>query len=171
MSLLSNMLSRFVRAFLPRSKHSWLKSLSTVILESQKIKSHCFYFLPFYLPWSDGTTCHDLSFLNTGFSASIFTSHLSIRKNCCYSVVGVLNTLQQVLAAAMNRKSAHWLEKTKSFLCISVNSPAVRQDEPVWLALKLGHSHDLTGSCRVETLPFCRCVKGISWVTCPRGDR
>ena len=35
MSLLSNMLSRFVIAFLPRSKHlffSWLQSLSTVIL-------------------------------------------------------------------------------------------------------------------------------------------
>ena len=42
MSLLFNMLSRFVIAFLPRSKHfwiSWLHSLSTVILESKKIKS------------------------------------------------------------------------------------------------------------------------------------
>ena len=42
MSLLFNMLSRFVRAFLPRSKHlliSWLQSPSAVILESQKIKS------------------------------------------------------------------------------------------------------------------------------------
>ena len=38
-SQLFNMLSRFVIAFLPRSKHlliSWLKSLSTVILESKK---------------------------------------------------------------------------------------------------------------------------------------
>ena len=25
---------------------------------------HCFYFFPIYLPWSDGTWCHDLSFLN-----------------------------------------------------------------------------------------------------------
>ena len=42
MSLLSNMLSRFVIAFLPRSKHlliSWLQSLSAVILELKKIKS------------------------------------------------------------------------------------------------------------------------------------
>ena len=42
MSLLFNMLSRFVRAFLPRSKHlliSWQQSLSTVILEPKKIKS------------------------------------------------------------------------------------------------------------------------------------
>ena len=42
MSLLFNMLSRFVTAFLPRSKHlfiSWLQSLSTMILRPKKIKS------------------------------------------------------------------------------------------------------------------------------------
>ena len=26
--------------------------------------SHCFHCFPIYLPWSDGTRCHDLSFLN-----------------------------------------------------------------------------------------------------------
>ena len=26
--------------------------------------SHCFHYFPIYLPWSDGTRCHDLSFLN-----------------------------------------------------------------------------------------------------------
>ena len=42
MSLLFNMLSRFVVAFLPRSKRlliSWLQSPSAVILEPLKIKS------------------------------------------------------------------------------------------------------------------------------------
>ena len=42
MSLLFNMLSRLVIAFLPRSKHlliSWLQSPSAVILEPQEIKS------------------------------------------------------------------------------------------------------------------------------------
>ena len=42
MSLLFNMLSRLVRAFLPRSKHlliSWLESPSAVILEPPKRKS------------------------------------------------------------------------------------------------------------------------------------
>ena len=42
MSLLFNMLSRFVKAFLPRSKYlliSWLQSPSAVILELKKIKS------------------------------------------------------------------------------------------------------------------------------------
>ena len=52
MSLLFNMLSRFVIAFLPRSKHlliSWLRSLSTVILELKKIKSATVSVFP-YLP-------------------------------------------------------------------------------------------------------------------------
>ena len=65
MSLLLNMLSRLVTAFLPRSRHlliSWLQSSSSVTLEPFKNKvSHCFYCLPIYLPWSDGTGCHDLS--------------------------------------------------------------------------------------------------------------
>ena len=53
-SLLFNMLSRFVIAFLPRSKRlliSWLQSPYTVILEPKKIKvSHCFHYFPIYVP-------------------------------------------------------------------------------------------------------------------------
>ena len=68
MSLLFNMLSRLVITFLPRSKHlliSRLQSLSAVILEpSQKKTLHYFHCFPIYLPWSDETRCHDLSFLN-----------------------------------------------------------------------------------------------------------
>ena len=68
MSLIFNMLSRLVIAFLPRSKHLlilWQQSPSAVILEPQKIKvHHCFHCSPIYFPWSDGTGCHDLSFLN-----------------------------------------------------------------------------------------------------------
>ena len=37
--------------------------------------SHCFHCFPIYLPWSDGTRCHDLSFLNVVFS-QIFHSPL-----------------------------------------------------------------------------------------------
>ena len=53
MSLLFNMLSRLVIAFLPRSKHlliAWLQPPSAVILEPKKIVSHCFYCFPIYLP-------------------------------------------------------------------------------------------------------------------------
>ena len=76
MSLLFNMLSRLVITFLPRSKHlliSWLQSPSAVILESQKIKSwHYFHCFSTYLPWSDGTRCHDLSFLTVELQANVF---------------------------------------------------------------------------------------------------
>ena len=54
MSLLFNMLSRLVIAFLPRSKClliSWLQSSSAVISEPPKNKvSHCFQCFPIYFP-------------------------------------------------------------------------------------------------------------------------
>ena len=60
--------ARLATAFLPRSKHllvSWLQSPSAVTLEPPKNKaSYYFHCLPIYLPLSDGTRCHDLSFLN-----------------------------------------------------------------------------------------------------------
>ena len=40
--------------------------------EESKI-CHCFHLFPTYLPWSDGTRCHDLSFLNVEFQTSFFT--------------------------------------------------------------------------------------------------
>ena len=67
MSMLLSMLSRLVITFLPRSKRlliSWLQSPSAVILEPPKIVWHCFHCFPIYFPWSDGTGCHDLCFLN-----------------------------------------------------------------------------------------------------------
>ena len=68
MSLLLNILPRLLITFLPRSKHlliSWLQSPSAVILEPKKIKSDiCFHCFLIYFPWSDGTRCHDLHFLN-----------------------------------------------------------------------------------------------------------
>ena len=68
--LLFNILSRFVIAFLPRIKRLlilWQQSLSTVILEPEKINLPMFLFFPIYLPWSDGTRCLELSFLNAEF--------------------------------------------------------------------------------------------------------
>ena len=68
MSLLFNMLSRLVIAFLPRSKHlliSWLQSPSSLILEPKKIKSDT-------VSTVSPSICHegmrlDLSFLNVEF--------------------------------------------------------------------------------------------------------
>ena len=68
MSLLFNRLSRLIITFLPRSKSlliSWLQITICSDFGAQKNKvSHCFHCFPIYFPWSDGTGCHDLSFLN-----------------------------------------------------------------------------------------------------------
>ena len=71
-SLLFNILSGLVIAFLPRSKHLLISPLhlpSAVILESKKKKKLChgFHCFPIYLPWNDGPRCNDLSFLNLEF--------------------------------------------------------------------------------------------------------
>ena len=64
LSLLFNMLSRFVIAFLPRSKRlliSWLQSPSAVILEPQKRQSVIFYIV-------SPSICHEVM----GLDAVIF---------------------------------------------------------------------------------------------------
>ena len=74
MSPLFTMLCRLVIAFLSRSiclLISWLQSPSAVIWEPKKIKPvTVFCCFSIYLPRSDGTECHDLSFLNADFQAS-----------------------------------------------------------------------------------------------------
>ena len=67
MSLLFNMLSRWVITFLPRSKclkfHGCIPICSDFGAQENKV-CHCFHCFPIYLLWSDGTRCHDLCFLN-----------------------------------------------------------------------------------------------------------
>ena len=69
MFLFFKMLSKFVIAFLQGASIliSWLQSPSAVILEPKKIVCHYFHCFPPHLPWSDGTECLDLSFLNVEF--------------------------------------------------------------------------------------------------------
>ena len=100
MSLLFNMLSRFVIAFLPRSKClliSWLQSLSAVILEPKKVKSVTVCtFLP--------SICHEvmgpdamifvfwmLSF-KPAFSLSSFTFIKSLFSSCLLSAIRVVSS-------------------------------------------------------------------------------
>ena len=101
MSLLFNMLSRFVITFLTRRKHiliSWLQSLSTVILEPKKIKSVTVSILPappppptIYLLWSDGAGCMILVFwmlnFKPAFSLSLYTF---IRRFFCSSSLSAI---------------------------------------------------------------------------------
>ena len=68
MSLLFNILSKFVIALLPRSKHlliSWLQSSYAMILEPRKIKSVTVSIVSLSICHDMmGPKCHDLSFLN-----------------------------------------------------------------------------------------------------------
>ena len=81
MSLLFNMLSRLVIAFLPRSKHlliSWLQSSSAVILEPKKIKS-------FTVSIVSPSICHEVMGLDAMILVfSMFSGHLH------YSNLGLL---------------------------------------------------------------------------------
>ena len=75
MSLLFNMLSRLVIAFLPGSKRllmSWLQAPSAVILEPPKIKSLTVSIVSPSI-CHEVTGCHDLSFLNAEFEVRFLT--------------------------------------------------------------------------------------------------
>jgi len=59
--------------------------------ESQEDKvPHCFHCFPIYLPGSDETRCHDLSFLNVEFEASFFT--LTFIKRVIASAIRVVSS-------------------------------------------------------------------------------
>ena len=82
-SLLFNMLSRFVIASLPRSR--CLNFMAAVTIHSdfggQENKlCHHFHCFPIYLAWSDGTRCHDLSFLNVEFKPTFSLSSSTFLK-------------------------------------------------------------------------------------------
>ena len=54
--------------------------------------SHCFIFFPMYLPWSDGTICHDLCFwllsFKPAFSLSSFTFIERLFSPLCFLPLG-----------------------------------------------------------------------------------
>ena len=71
MSLFFNILSRFVIACLPRSEYLLISWAAVTILNDSGAQEnklyHYLHFFSIYLPWSIGTRCHDLSFLNVEF--------------------------------------------------------------------------------------------------------
>ena len=69
MSLTFNMLSRY--SFSSKEKISFYFMAAVTICRDfgaqENRVCHCFLCFPTYLPWNDGTECHDLHFLNVGF--------------------------------------------------------------------------------------------------------
>ena len=80
---------------------------------------HCFHCFPIYLPWNDGTRCHDLSFwmlsLEPTFSLSFFTS---IKRSFSFSLLSAI----RVVSSAYLRLLIFLLE-TLTPVCASF-SPA-----------------------------------------------
>ena len=79
-SLLCKMLSRLVILFFQEESIFYFQGCSHHLQwfwSPKKIVWHCFHCLPIYLPWSDGTGCHDLHFLNAVLS-HLFHSLLSL---------------------------------------------------------------------------------------------
>ena len=122
MSRLFNMLSRLVITFFPKSKHlliSWLQSKSAVILKlPQNEVSHCFHCFPICLPWSHGTRCHDLSFLNVepnvslssfSFIKRLFSSSLSAVRVALSAYVRLLIFFPAILLPACASSSPVFL--------------------------------------------------------------
>ena len=96
MSLLLNMLSRLVVAFLPKSKHlliSWLQSPSAVILEPKKIKSVTVSSFLIYLPRSDGTGCHDLVFWMLSFKPAFSLSSFTFNNRLFSSLLSAMSVV------------------------------------------------------------------------------
>ena len=67
MSPILNELSRFVR-FSSRVQLSFNFMAAVTVCSDFGVQGnkicHCFHFSPFYLPWNDGTGCHDLKFFH-----------------------------------------------------------------------------------------------------------
>ena len=85
---------------------------------------HCFHFFPFYLPWSDGTRCHNLSFwmlsFKPAFSLSSFTlikrlfssSSLSAFRGVSSAYLRFLICLLTILIPAWDSPSQHFSQCT-----------------------------------------------------------
>ena len=85
MPLLFNRLSRFVIAFLPRTKHlliSWLQSPSAVILEHKKNKTcHCFHCFSIYLHEVKGLDAMFLVYWMLSFKPAFLLSSFTFIKS------------------------------------------------------------------------------------------
>ena len=124
MSLPFNMLSRFVIAFLPRSKCLLISSLQSpyaVIFGAQENKiCHCFHCFLIYLPWSDGTRCHDLRFLNIqDWFPSGLTGLISIQPKTLKSL------LQHHSSKASILRCSVFFMVQLSYLCITTRKKSL----------------------------------------------
>ena len=96
MSLLFNILSMLVIAFLPRNKCLNFMAAVTICSDSGAQENKvclCFHCFPIYLPLCDGTRCHDLSFLNVEFRPAFSLSSLPFIKRLFSSSLSAIRVV------------------------------------------------------------------------------
>ena len=96
MSLLFNMMSRLVIAFLPRSKHLNFMAAVTICSDfgAQENKVyHRFHCFPIYLPWSDVTRCLDLFFWMLSFKPTFSLSSSTFSKRLFSSSLSAIRVV------------------------------------------------------------------------------
>ena len=95
-SLLFNMVSRLVITFLPRSKCLNFMAAVTICSDFGAQKNKVFHCFPMYLPWSDGTGCHNLSFwmlsFKPTFSLSSFTFIKRLLSSSSFSAIRMVSS-------------------------------------------------------------------------------
>ena len=161
MSLLFNMLSRLVIAFLPRNKSlwiSWLQSLSAMILEPKKIKSATVSIV-------SPSICHEVMWLDAIILYFWMLSFkpafsLSLLSACCFAMRGGVWTWRVVdwFNSNVNRISFQFTfpalklprksttKMTEASFKILETNPACREDRKVWKSGKVKLMHfDKTG--------------------------
>ena len=120
----------------------------------KKKVSHSFHCFPTYLRWSDGTRCHDLSFLNVEFKPTFSCSSFTFIKRLFSS--SSLSTIRVVSYAYL---------RLLIFLLVSL-IPACASSSPVFLMIYSAymlnkHSDNIQAWCT----PFP--IWNQSVVTCP----
>ena len=83
-----------------------------------------FHFFPIYLPWSDGTGCHDLSFLNVEFQASFFTHLFHLHQEVTQSCL----TLFDPLDCSLPGSSIHGIFQAEYWIGVPLLSPMTNVD-------------------------------------------
>ena len=145
------MLFWFVIAFLPRRKQSFnlMTAVTIVIFGAQEKKiCHCFYFFPFYLPWSDVTGCHDLSFLNVEFQASFFTRLFHLHQEVTQSCLTLFDPMDCSLPGSsihgiFQARKLEWVTISFSTHFLSFNFIKRSLVPPHFLLLEWYHMHGL----------------------------
>ena len=135
LSLLFNSLCRFVIAFLPRSKQlliSWLQSPSAVISEPKKRKSVMISTFPVYLPWSNGTRCHDLSCFEFWVSCQFF--HITLSPSSRNSLVPLHSAIRVISSTVL------WLLMEILIPACDSSSPALLMIYSAYIVNEQGHN-------------------------------